>query len=125
MPILKNNKHERFAQEWSKGMTAEKAYVSAGYSESRSAASRLSANVNILSRVREIQSKAAQRTMVTIESLTLELEEARALALKEGQARAAVSATLAKAKLYGLGSETHRLTGVSINVQISPDDAKL
>lgn len=41
-------------------------------------------------------------TRVTVESLSAELDEARALALGERQASAAVAATTAKAKLHGL-----------------------
>ncbi len=41
-------------------------------------------------------------TRVTVESLSAEFDEARALALGERQASAAVAATTAKAKLHGL-----------------------
>ncbi|WP_130225106.1 hypothetical protein [Bradyrhizobium sp. Leo121] len=35
MPILKNSKHERFAQDLAKGKTADEAYVLAGHQENR------------------------------------------------------------------------------------------
>lgn len=113
MPVLKNTKHERFAQELAKGKTADEAYALAGYTENRGNASRLKANESVLRRVEELQNRAAEKTIVTIESLTAELEQARALALQEKQASAAVSATLGKAKLHGLGAETTRLTGAN------------
>ena len=65
MPALANPKHERFAQELAKGKTADEAYRLAGYKASRSAASRLSANVNISTRVKEILERAATRVEIT------------------------------------------------------------
>lgn len=44
----------------------------------------------------------AKAADITADSIATELEEARALALREGQAAAAVSATATKAKLVGL-----------------------
>ena len=45
------------------------------------------------------------RAEVTMESVTRQLDDDRALAHMQGQASAAVSATMAKAKLYGLISD--------------------
>lgn len=111
MPVLKNARHEAFAQGLAKGLTADQAYQDAGFKPHRGNASRLSANENIRARVSEIQSKAVKKVEVTVESLAVELEEARALAIKESQTSAAVSATMGKAKLFGLGSEHRRLSG--------------
>lgn len=57
---------------------------------------------NVAVRVAELQAEASERALVTVLSLTQELEEARALALQEGQPSAAVSASMGKAKLHGL-----------------------
>ncbi|WP_406853505.1 terminase small subunit [Alsobacter sp. KACC 23698] len=73
MPVLKNAKHERFAQEISKGATADEAYALAGYSPHRSNAARMSANEHIRSRVEEILSKAADKVGVTVERVISEL----------------------------------------------------
>lgn len=73
MPILENARHERFAQEIAKGATASEAYIRAGYKESRAAASRLSANVNIQSRISEIVANAAKRAEITIADVLSEL----------------------------------------------------
>ncbi len=102
MPVLPNAKHERFAQELAKGKSATEAYVSAGYQESRSAASRLSANVNITARVTEIQERGVLRTEVTIESLIREAGEIQQAAMSVNQLSAATAALTAKAKLAGL-----------------------
>lgn len=102
MPVLPNAKHERFAQELAKGKSATEAYVSAGYQESRSAASRLSANVNITARVIEIQERGVLRTEVTIESLIREAGEIQQAAMSVNQLSAATAALTAKAKLAGL-----------------------
>ena len=73
MPALKNAKHEAFAQGLAKGLSASEAYVAAGYSESRSAASRLSTNVNIEARVAELVDKGAQRAEATVERVLHEM----------------------------------------------------
>lgn len=61
MPVLRNHKHEAFAQALAKGMSASEAYVAAGYKESRSAASRLSTNVNVQRRVTDIKAKVSDK----------------------------------------------------------------
>ena len=52
--------------------------------------------------IKELQNENRKRHAVTVESLTNELEEARALAKTEGQAAAMVAASNGKAKLHGL-----------------------
>jgi len=105
VPALDNPRHERFAQELAKGKTAADAYVSAGYQESRSAASRLSTNVNIVARVAEIQDRSAIRTEITLQSLMEEAGEIQRAAMASNQHSAAVAALTAKAKLAGLWIE--------------------
>ncbi len=66
-------------------------------------ASELLTNGEVAGRVAELQAKAAERTMITVESLTVKLEEARLHALKDEKgASAAVSAIMGMAKLHGL-----------------------
>lgn len=64
MPILKNAKHERFAQARASGMTVDAAYVKAGYKPHRSNASRMSANDNIAERIDEILNAGAERAEI-------------------------------------------------------------
>jgi hypothetical protein len=54
MKPMKNPKYEAFCQGMAKGMTASAAYLAAGYKGDRTAASRLSTNVNIKRRIAEI-----------------------------------------------------------------------
>lgn len=109
MPVLKNAKHELFAQALAKGMSAIHAYEAAGYKPDRGAASRLSANVSIFVRLNELLEKAAERTLVTVERVTAELEQARQLAMTQPNgALAAVLASMSKAKLHGLLKEGKR-----------------
>lgn len=111
MPVLKNARHETFAQGLAKGMTADEAYQKAGFKPNRGNAATLKANQSILDRVTELQSKAIKKAEITVDSLAQELEEARAIALAEKQSSAAVSATMGKAKLFGLGVEKRHLSG--------------
>lgn len=73
MPVLSNARHEKFAQELAKGRSQIDAYETAGYVGDRTAASRLSTNVNIRNRVDELQGRGAIRTELTIASLTKDL----------------------------------------------------
>ena len=77
MPVLKNQRHERFAQELAKGKSATDAYLAAGYTGKQKslheAASRLSRSVKVQSRVTEIQQRGAERAEVTVERVIREL----------------------------------------------------
>jgi phage terminase small subunit len=75
MPVLKNPRHETFAQEIAKGRTADEAYQTAGYSENRGNATRLNANESIRKRVEEILSKAADMAQVTVYEVVAELKK--------------------------------------------------
>lgn len=65
-------------------------------------ASDLRKNPEVALRVLELQEEARERCIVTVESLTKELDEDRVLARKEAMPSAAISAVLGKAKLHGL-----------------------
>jgi len=73
MPVLANARHERFAQAIAGGMTADDAYVDAGYKEHRGNASTLRANKNIQKRVAEILAAGAERAEITEERVLREL----------------------------------------------------
>lgn len=102
MPALENPKHEAFARALAKGKSQIEAYTEAGYKPDEPHASRLASNGKVAARVEELLEKAAEKAVVTVETIAVELEEARALALKEGQSAAAVAASMGKAKLFGL-----------------------
>lgn len=111
MSVLDNERHELFAQNVAEGRSLRESYVLAGYetendNSTDACASRLLSDAKVKARVVELQSAAAEKTLVTVESLTLELEAARVLAMADDKgAGAAVSAVMGKAKLHGLGSE--------------------
>ncbi len=102
MPPLENARHEAFAQNVASGMSLVEAYEQAGYDRNDGNAARLKGNDRVADRIRELQDEAKERTLVTIQTLTAELEEARRLALEVSNPSAAVSATMGKAKLNGL-----------------------
>jgi hypothetical protein len=117
MPALKNPRHEAFAQELARGMSAAAAYGQVGFNPHRANAATLARKEHISVRVAELQEEqlaihqqataaAAANKQVTIESLIAEAEAARAKAMSEkGGAAAAVSALTAKAKLAGMWRE--------------------
>ncbi|TIW37182.1 MAG: Terminase small subunit, partial [Mesorhizobium sp.] len=106
MPILRNPRHERFAQGIAKGLSGKAAYVEAGYRSTGNAAevgaAKLVRNGKIAARIAELQARQVRRLDVTVESIVAELEEARGAALAHKQLAAAVAASLGKAKLLGL-----------------------
>src|SRR4051794_10097290 len=101
MPILRNQRRERFAQEIAKAKTATQAMAIAGYSDPRNS-TRLMKKDEVRCRIDELRGRGAERAEVTVASLVAELEASRKLAAKQGQASAAVSATMGKAKILGL-----------------------
>jgi phage terminase small subunit len=112
--VLRNPRHERFAQELATGKTADLAYVLAGYRENRSNAARLNASQNIQKRVAEIQSMGAELAAITVETLIAEAEQARSKAMGDkGGAAAAVAAITVKAKLAGLWRDKVAVTDPS------------
>lgn len=67
---LKNARHERFAQERAKGLSVDAAYAAAGFNPHRGNAHRLSTKENVADRIAALQGKAAEKTAVTVASLT-------------------------------------------------------
>lgn len=113
MPVLKNPKHERFAQELAKGKTADEAYALAGYSANRGNAIRLKANERVMKRLQELQGRAASAVIVTVADIARQLDEDREFARAANAASAAVSATMGKAKVLGLIVDRAEMTGAN------------
>ena len=102
-------KQEAFAQAYVQTGSASEAYRMA-YDASKSkpeSVHRLAygvlENVKVASRIKELQSQAAQRHQLTVDDLINELEDARQIAMggERPQATAMVAATMGKAKLLG------------------------
>lgn len=135
VPTLPNTKHEKFAQGLARGISADKAYVEAGYSANRGNASRMTAIESMQARVKEIKAAGAIRAEVTIQSLLDELEGARLLAESVKQPAAMVAASMGKGKVAGLivdrqekgkpgefaglNAEERRIVGESIERELS------
>ena len=84
-------------------------------------ASELLSNSKVAVRIAELQMKAQERTLVTIESITRELDEAREMARLSGNPSAFTGAVMGKAKVNGLLVEKVDLKA-AFNVTISGDD---
>lgn len=84
MPPLSNPRHEMFAQERAKGVSASWAYVKAGFKRHDGNAARLSGNEKVAARIEEIQSIAAKKVIRKLEvSAEKTLIEAARLAFWE------------------------------------------
>lgn len=111
MPVLKNPRYERFAQELAKGAKADAAFVAAGFKSNRGNASRLNTNEEVRARVREILGVAAEETVCTIYDIARQLDEDRQFARELEAPGPAITATMGKAKVLGLISDKHEHTG--------------
>ncbi|GLO03285.1 hypothetical protein PPUJ13061_31830 [Pseudomonas putida] len=65
----------------------------------------------VQARIEELRNQVMDRHEITVDTLLLELEQARRLALDTKKAAAAVTATMGKAKLLGLDKQIVELTG--------------
>lgn len=120
MPKLENPKHEEFALHLARGMKQGNAYIMAGYTENKGAASRLANSPPIMARVEELKLEIAQRvhtamTVVseenwqsladmglTMEWVALQYKEIYEAAMKMGQLPAANTAVANIQKLIEL-----------------------
>ena len=113
-------KQQRFVEEYLVDHNATQAAIRAGYSP-KTAYSIGHENLKkpeIAAAIAAGEARLRRKMEVTVQSLTEELEEARALAMENGQASAAVQATMGKAKLHGL--DVHK---VDINANITGLDS--
>lgn len=105
-------KQEKFCQEFMKTGNQSEAYRTS-YDVGEGAknegiwvnACKVMANAKVSLRVFELQELAQERTLVTVESLTKELEEARQIAKKIDQPSAMNGSSMGKAKLHGLDTQ--------------------
>ncbi len=73
MAILKNARHERFAQNIAKGMSATEAYEQAGYKRNDGSAGRLHRNAQVQERIAELMAPAVEATQATVERVLKEM----------------------------------------------------
>ena len=119
-------KQEKFCQEYIKCGNQSEAYRAA-YEVSKTTkpetvwcnSCQLMADTKVSQRVFELQQLAQERTLVTVESLTEELNDSHAMAKKEKQASAMTGATMGKAKLHGL--DVHKID-MTLSGNISVDN---
>jgi len=105
MPILRNQRHERFAQEIAQGKSAGEAYRLAGYRaanhSTETAGPRLSKNVQVQERIVELQQNVAQKAEIALETLVREAGQIQTAAMRVKQYSAANGALKLKAELSG------------------------
>jgi len=102
MPALKSQRQERFCQLIKQGLPPYRAYPAAGYKPDNGAPYRLSEKARIKERIAKLTIGLAMQTRVTVETISSQLDEDRAFAVRVEQAGPALNATIAKAKLHGL-----------------------
>lgn len=111
MPVLRNSKHEAFAQALAKGSTADDAYAASGFSPHRSNAARLSAKDSIRARVAEIKSRVADKAEWSAADRLISLKAIHE-ASKADDRRTAISAIAEANKMQGsYAPSKHQHTG--------------
>ena len=97
-------KQQRFAEEYVIDSNATQAAIRAGYSEhtAKSQGQRLLTKVDVAAAIQGMQAELRERTAVTVESISDQLDAAYEQAKDNGQAAAMVQACMGLAKLHGL-----------------------
>ena len=121
-------KQESFVQVYIESGSASEAYRQA-YDVSATtkaetvwqAASRLLADRKVAARVEAMHKLAEGETLFAVEQALEEFEEARQMAMDNGQPSAAVSATTAKAKLFGMMTDRRHVDHRSGDRSMSPN----
>lgn len=122
-------KQEAFCQKYIELGDATKAYYAAYDAKgskpitANRAAKELLDNPKIATRLRELRDLSQERHLVTVQSITAELEEARCMALKHTQPSAAIAASMGKAKLHGLASDN--TVNVNVTAKLPEQDKAL
>lgn len=119
MPNAISPQQELFLRNRAEGMAISDAYIRAGYKvKSREVAftngSRMLRKAHIRQILRSFIDDAAEKTVVTRESLAAEIDQAAEQAADLDQPSVRVQAAMAKAKLYGLEAPSR-----SVNLNIS------
>lgn len=111
MPVLKNARHEAFAQALATGMTRDAAYAAAGYKPDRQNAFRLTTIDAVMTRVVELSDRAAEKAEWTAADRLSSLKAITIATMREDP-RVAVSAIAEANKMQGSHAATKReLTG--------------
>lgn len=76
-------------------------------------------NVNVSARIKKLQEEQQKRHNVTVESLLIELEEARQMAIETKKAGAMSQATMGKARICGLDRQIIEHQNAQINLTIN------
>lgn len=119
-------KQEKFCQGVAKGLTYSDAYREAYNAKKMKMetinrkAAELMNNGKITARVEELKERTLKRYDLTVGDIVEELEDARKIARELGQSSAMVSASMGKAKLFGLIVDKKALTDSSGNDITTP-----
>lgn len=104
MPVLKNARHERFAQAIASGATAVEAHKKAKYRgvKNRQNASEILSKPDVVQRIKELQEATAARAEVTQDTLLAECDTALTWATADKDVQGAIAVIRMKAQLTGL-----------------------
>lgn len=121
MPILKNARHEAFAQALAIGKTADEAYAAAGYKPNRGNATRMKANESVRKRVTEIVAKISEKAEWSAADRLSALKRISD-ASEDNDPRVAVSAIAEANKMQGSHAPTKLEGSLVVKDERSPDE---
>jgi hypothetical protein len=119
MPVLDNARHERFAQALAKGKNASEAYVLAGYKANDGNAATLKGNQRVQARLFELKTKSAEKTGLTVASIT---ERLLRIAEKGEASDEAPMLTVARASLMDAAKLNGLVVDKSLTAQTTVED---
>lgn len=125
MPVLPNQRHERFAQELAKGKTADDAYELAGYKRNRRNATTLKSKQDIQSRLAELLQSAWDRSELTKDWVIEKLKVVHSAAIEQKQLGSANRALELMGKELGMFVDrTQQDVSLSDEREAKPDFAE-
>ena len=109
----------------SNGRKQEKAMIDAEYSKAyaKSYCGKLWENPRLIAAIKAIDEESAAKMEVTKQSMTKQYDEDRAFARKHNSPSAACTASLNKARLYGMDKDN--VTTTATTEQVKPEDKEV
>jgi len=115
---------EIFALNVAKGVSHGDAYAAAGYHDKSGAgAAKLMRKPEVAARISELRAQIRARMKITVETIVMDLQEDRAFAYRCANPAAAITATMAIAKLLGLLVDKSELS-VVMKPALAPTDRR-
>jgi phage terminase small subunit len=116
--MLKNVRHEKFAQAMAKGLTLEAAHREAGYSAHRGTAVKLAKSAHISARIEQLREKAEEKLEYRREDFVRDLRDRFRSLDKKHPVTAKYGEMLAKAQGWNEAEKVELSGGLDVVIRI-------